>query len=371
MQTFHGEFADESTRHPLLIMKIKKALDEYSRENYKEKIEKLEKIFESLNPVTQINFSNIDIGSALFPCETVKRYPVPSRITSISDIVNYFSKENIAIGALDSSFYNAGPHIMVPLTVVSVGCWCYNYSSEVCKSIFIADAKVETYDQAKLQFYVKEIEMKAVRECLTKILDGKHKFILFDESFSLAYTLSWAKTIREEYARKVKEIIDFCISNDIIPVGLFYTRAMDIIRGIKLEAKEDSDIFPISDRRFMNYYLENAGDRSPTFIVYSKAIYDIGLHVRAFYLKLSENNVIRVEFPECYINKKDLIHLVVYGQAILGGGYPFALQRVHEIAALKKEDRKIIEDTIAEYLKKPNIEYILSRKVFSKRWPFA
>ena len=60
----------------------------------------------------------------------------------------------------------------------------------------------------------------------------------------------------------------------------------------------------------------------------------------SFYLKLSSDNVVRVEFPEWCLNYVDVIRDVVLAQSIIGRGYPYVLERAHEEAYISSRERR-------------------------------
>ena len=214
-------------------------------------------------------------------------------------------------------------------------------------------------------------EEEAIR-MITDKLSGENRFVLFDESFNLTYTLSWAVEKRKSMAKKVKNNITICVDKGVIPVAIFHTRSHDLIRGIAFLANKDVKDMPnVSDAMFMRMYLKNLGSRSPLFMIYSKPVRDVNLDLVGFYLKVDTYNVVRVEFPVSFKDRVDMIHSVVFSQAVLGNGFPLAMQRAHDMAVITWDERKIIEEAIAELLRRPSIEYVLSKKELSKRWPIV
>jgi len=79
--------------------------------------------------------------------------------------------------------------------------------------------------------------------------------------------------------------------------------------------------------------------------------------------------VLRVEFPESLRGLVDKIHLAVLAHSIMGGGYPLALQRAHDMAVIGAREREVIIETLKEVLNLPSDEYLFSRKWMSKRCP--
>jgi hypothetical protein len=82
----------------------------------------------------------------------------------------------------------------------------------------------------------------------------------------------------------------------------------------------------------------------------------------------------RVEIP-CWVaadlDKLDLVHATIYDQAILGRGYPVALQEAHEAAVLSMADRRTVEHAIEQALSMSGVVRLNSGKDGSKRGRFV
>lgn len=329
-------------------------------------------IYNELKAVTSIPACRF--GSALFPLEQVKEYKPsifsPNTAPLKPDILAFLRDHKFAVGALDSSTYNPGPHIAVNIGVVNVGYWYMNYSLNNGGSDNYAELISNISSGVDEELTVKDVEFKVVKILVEKLEDSK-KFLLLDESLSLTYTLSWTSEAREQMALKIKGVIDESLKHNVIPVGVYYTRAADILRGIvAITDRELKDIPLIPDRALLNHVL-SVNSRSPIFLVHSKALQNIGLKILCFYVKLGERNIVRVEFPMEAKETVNDIYSLILAQSMLGNGYPLAMQRAHEMAVLRINERRIIEEEICRKLGMPAVEYLLSRKAVSKRWPVA
>ena len=330
------------------------------------------KAYNELKAVTSI--PACQFGSAIFPLEQVKEYKLSilnfNDRLSKSDAAKFLKEEEVAVGALDSSTYNPGPHVTINISIVNVGYWYMNYHMETGGSDNYAKLIPSIGGRVDEELAVKDIELEVINMLIEKLSD-RRKFLLLDESLSLIYTLSWTAEAREQMAFKTKKIIDETLKHDIIPIGVYYTRVADIVRGMVTIAGEKLENIPIiPDRTILNAVLD-IYSRSPLFSVYSKALQKVGLEILCFYVKLGERNVIRVEFPAEAKKAVDNIHLLIILQSILGNGYPLAMQRAHEMAVLGANERRVIEEEVCRKLGIPAIEYILSKKAVSKRWPIA
>jgi hypothetical protein len=320
---------------------------------------------------------DIEFGSALFPKEEI-----PMKV------LNEFSKEDLNIqsnkplsilidkgfniAALDTSVFDSGPHLSIDIMLINVGYWyaCYGLDSggdgSYCKIYpgFLTNAEKKVI--------TKQTEKEVLLKISNNINSNNYESFLFlDESLNLAYTLSFDKETRINLVKALENNIEEAIKANIIPIGIFYTRIADILRGMSAIMNKDLQMLGhIPDRLLVDTIIE-IGARTPCFKVYSKPLLDSNIKLLAFYLKVDNGNILRVEFPEIFKNRIENIHLAVLAQSILGEGYPLALQRAHELAVLTKDDRKIIELEIARKLKIPIIEKTLSKKEVSKRWPIT
>ncbi|HDD25635.1 MAG TPA: hypothetical protein ENF75_00905, partial [Acidilobales archaeon] len=129
----------------------------------------------------------------------------------------------------------------------------------------------------------------------------------------------------------------------------------------------EDKVIDVSDRLLMNKLLDR-GERSQLFYVYSRAITNLGIHLVAFYLKVAEGDIVRVEFPYEALDDVDTIHKVVLSAIILGNGFPLPMIRAHEEAVITYDLRKFIDEEISRRLKLPSPELLMSGKARSKRW---
>ncbi len=355
------------------ILKILRALDNRFQDilsaSSTDIIEKISEMYEKLDPVTAP--PKCSYGSALFPIEPVREYKldVPDSFLSLNSgyIVSSLKENKFAVGSIDSSTFVSGAHILVNIILVNVGFWYYNYSESKGSSDNLAEVFPFLGDGTNIHALIKDVETEAANVVASRLI-GDKKFLFLDESLSMSYSLAWDAKEREAVVDKVKSLLGLVGTHNAIPVGIFYTRACDIARAIGSRFGEEK-VQMISDRVIMNYLLSKYS-RSPLFYVHSKAIKG-KIDLLAFYLKIDDKNVIRVEFPREYIMHVDDIHFIVLAHSILGNGYPLALQRAHELAVIGKAERELIIEELARRLGLPNVDYIYSKKMLSKRWPIV
>jgi len=354
------------------ILNIIRAIDEgfdavieYIRED---KISKLIPIYES-TPIPPV-IPTIRYGSALIPIEPVGEY----RLRDLKDIlqggsekiVDFLEKEEISVVAVDSGTYVSGPHVSIDFAIVNVGYWYFNYGEMIGGGGNKARIFVDVEEGTKIQTLAKELEIGIVEELMDRI-HGKKVFVLLDESLSLSYTLSWAEKDRLEIISKISRLLNSIKSRGAIPIGIFYTRAHDIVRGLSV-LRPDTNITRVPDRALMDRILGLFG-RSQLFMAHSRAIEGSGLRILAFYTKVGERNILRVEFPEDLRAYVDDIHFIVVAQSMLGGGYPLPLQRAHDWAVIDAETREFVIGEICRRLGIPLSEVLYTKKLTRKRTP--
>lgn len=309
----------------------------------------------------------------LSPIESVGIYFFRHFIDNPKSLIENL-RDTVLVG-YDSSHHNPRGHFLIDFLLHNVG-YYYEYigAGEGGSGYhpYVVLIGSNEFDQEVIG---KELEIHLLSHLLKHVEErftGKRIFLLLDESLNLSYTYAWNLDRRRRYAEKVKEEIDLALSHESIPIGVFYTRARDIMAGI--ECMSRTSVYPVQDKHIFNRYLSN-GSRSQLFEIVSDVLNSIGLEIYAFYLKIDEGNVIRIEFPKDVIEMFgkeviDDIHKVVYFDSIRNNGYSYVLSRSHEAAVLRFGDREDIEHIIAESLNIP-LKYVYSRKESFKRRPLA
>jgi hypothetical protein len=315
-------------------------------------------------------------------CDTDKntRYPL---LIPIEPIDNYITLEiedfmedksirraatfldGYSIASYDSSWHSGGAHFLVDYLVINIGYFYFNYGKGVggggvYPNIYIG--KMEDIDPDILN---KEEEGRLALSLVGE-LTGEAKVIFLDESLNLIYTISWEARKRDKYVDIIKEYLNILVDEAIWPVGVFYTRAYDVIRSIEHVSGMKFEV-DVQDKHFFNSILR-VGERTPLFKVYNPILSKYGLDIVCFYVKVGGGNILRVEFPAKIVEHDgavDVIHNSIFLQAYLGNGYPYSLIRAHEYAVLSYSDREELEGVIGRSLNIP-YEYLYSRKYVSK-----
>lgn len=311
-------------------------------------------------------------ATALFPIENIRGYSIYYKNIDRDMALNELSRYRYAIASIDSSYHSPGGHGYIPFLIHNIGVWYVDYKNGFGGE----DNRVFTtikfeYSDINERTWMKENEFSVIKDII-KVIKGDVNFIMLDESLSLGYTSSWSFEDRKKYASIIAKYISYIINNNVIPLGIYYTRSIDIVRGmrdLKILSDDEYRKFTIPDKVLMNKILRS-GERSPIFKVYSLAHTNTDLNLHAIYVKISNFNILRVEYPAIFDDKIDDIHRVVLLESIIGDGYPYPLQASHENAVLTTDIRDAIIEVFCEELGMPNEIYLSSKEV-SKRWPLA
>ncbi|RLG63049.1 hypothetical protein DRN84_00245 [Candidatus Geothermarchaeota archaeon] len=306
----------------------------------------------------------------LEPIEEVGRYRFKGFTDDLSKL--YHMLRDFIVAGIDSSYHHPRGHFLIDFILHNIGYYYERLGKMEGGSGYNPFLMLISEVDADIEIETKGIEFRFIKEFIRHIKDrfGDHPiYLLLDESLNLAYTYGWRGDRRKRYGGLFKEYIEKLIDESVYPIGVFYTRARDLVNGIGCSL--GISIPSIQDKHILNRYLES-GSRSQVFKVVNEVLTEASLNIYAFYLKIDEMNVIRVEFPEELYNRDliDDIHRIIYYDSLRNNGYSYILARAHEAAVLRSEDRYSIEHLIAEILKIPD-KYLYSAKELFKRRPVA
>jgi|GEM_PF-1218327 len=311
--------------------------------------------------------------TSLKPVEPIGKYYFKRYSDKILELIKDL-KGYVIIG-YDSSYYNPRGHFIIDFILNNIGYYYERIGYGQGGSgyhPYIALIGSAEYDQ---EIIIKELESQLLNHLLKHVRNRFRNdkiFLFLDESLNLSFTYSWSSDKRKRYGERMKEELLISLSQGVIPIGVFYTRAGDLVNGLECILSEQ--LPPLQDKHIFNRYL-GRGARSQLFEVRSRVLEEVGLSIYAFYLKIDEGNVIRVEFPIKAVEINgfevvDDIHRLIFFDSIRNNGYSYVLSRSHEAAVLRYSDREGIEHMITESLNIP-LKYVYSRKESFKRRPIA
>lgn len=333
--------------------------------------------------------------------ESVKKVKIPMDVSpSLYDTDTVLDAlKGFSIVGIDTSEILPSAHMSPSFLLVNVGVQGIRYGSftHVEDSIPFIYTSVDLKQEARKGGYritsTWSVESKRWKCQFNVLRDvcGRFSgsvFVLFDESFSLVYlgarSVDERKAVVESFVEAMKGFRDF----KVVPIGVFYTRSSalcaSLIRGLfckdkscckdcVVEARSKGELgrlpcekMLIKDSTLINCFLE-FGWRSTVFQALNRVTREHGLEVYGFYLKVGDGNVLRVEFPSWALKWVKQIGIIVLGQACLGGGYPYVLERAHEQAYISYSERKWVFEYVSKLLReKYGLDLKISRKELRK-----
>ncbi len=256
--------------------------------------------------------------------------------------------------AIDTSEM-AEHHINPYFVLINVGYFFYDYAKneyyeESIPSIYTKNEIEEILEEGEISWllhYLRLIkELEVIRE-INKKIGLENVFVFLDESFSSGFLSGLSDKLLEKIMNKLKENLDEMIRYKAVPLAVFYSRSRSFVNSLGKEFEK----IKVSNSEFFNEILNN-GQRSPVFKLINKPTSILGNKILAFYLKVSEGNVLRVEFHEDLYDKIEEIHRIVLMQSIIGNGYPYCMERAHEQAIITEKDRDFVLNMLNQALPK-------------------
>lgn len=96
-----------------------------------------------------------------------------------------------------------------------------------------------------------------------------------------------------------------------------------------------------------------------------------GHEIHFFYLRSSEQNLLRVEVPEWVSGDPeqiDLLHAGLLADSTASAGFPYTLARAHELAVVSMSEKKQLDDLLAAELARQGLDRRQSAKSTMKSW---
>ncbi len=310
--------------------------------------------------------SDIDLKMFLEPLTPLDNYPLPS----YKPLLRSFEGDLLA--GFDSSSHSPRGHGDPSYLLVNMGfnLWGYGRGKNLSERRYVPYFVLIKNYEVDLRVIEKFVEHEFIREFVDYLIDIRDRmgyrdiYLFFDESFNLSYTYSFAKELRDVYIELYRDLFEYLDKRNILYAGVFYTGSTLISKVLKSMGRID---FEVRDRAIMDVILEE-GSHSQVFHVYSEALEEHGIDVYAVYLKLSDYNVIRIEFPSRIYESRRYVDVLraVYLDAIRGQGYPYLLGKAHESCVLRGDIRRFIEVDVANTLKGSYVKSISGKSL--RKW---
>ncbi len=309
---------------------------------------------------------------------------------------------NIVIG-IDSSWIKPDLHIKPLVSVMNVAMFMYaprtitgGYKIEnivelkVGKELFVKRdlQKMSGRIMRDVDLEIWQLELiESLMERVTYEMNkDKQIFLLYDGSLSMSYAGNYSTEDQELLVESMRRFLDDMKKINVVPIGVYHSLSKGLlnvlIRGVIcasepscyrciLEKGEESPCLKYTMISDKNLFLKRLKiyERGPLCQVNNLVLeHNRNINIKSFYVKVDENEVMRVEIPGWAAPYIDEIHLSVAVQASLsrqakGRGYPYVLLRAHENAVLRAIDKEVIFNLIDEELKKLSKEKNMSLSV--------
>ena len=357
-----GESTGVSREEILLLLK------KYSQ-NIRNKLESVDldqAVKEYVNIYSDIDgFDESSLRIYLRPVTKLDVYKLPS----YRDLIDSY-RFNL-ISAFDASSHSPRGHGEPTYMLVTMGysVWglsdiVFNRNAHIPFFILIKNYEL---DLRLIEKYVEYSFLEGYTKYLKDISEEygfKGIYILFDESFNLSYTYSFAKDIRDSYIELYKAIFNELDRLGIIYGGVFYSGATTLSKYLVEKGFIKNEV---RDRHIMDKYLDDS-TYSQVFKVESESLDEHGLEIYTMFMKLGSGNILRIEFPKSIYSSRKFLDLlrIVYLDAIRGDGYPYLLARAHENCVLRGDIRRFIEVDVSTVLTGSYLKSISRKNI--RKW---
>jgi hypothetical protein len=289
--------------------------------------------------------------------------------------------------AVDGSQIAASKEYAVPVSLVQVS-WFENYHDpihpyvkNVRNTVLIPDdspGEVEEYvfAESRLNQCRFTMEMDAAVERISGLMADRAPVVFIDGTFVLSFTSRMLPGARntylqalfrlldasERYRVPVVGYVDTSLARDVAtmlhhafdlpPVGPFDAQLLHE----RMEPFDRTVAFQCARADVMSMYAEDGGrDRS-------KDLYFV-------YLKTGRDRLpARLDFPRWVLEDEllDPVMDVVRAEAVVGSGYPYALETADAAAVLSTEDRMAFYRLFHEFARSSGLDWVLPGKSVSK-----
>ncbi|MEM3832997.1 MAG: DNA double-strand break repair nuclease NurA [Thermoprotei archaeon] len=302
---------------------------------------------------------------------------------------------NIIIG-VDSSWIKPDVHIKPLVSVMNVVTFVYapkvitrGYKIDniaevkIGKELFVRRSQQRNswhiMKEVDLEIWQFELMEKLIEKIIRDLDKDKKVFLLYDGSLSIPYAGNYSTEDQELLVSALRRFIDNMKRLNVTPIGVYHSLSRGflnaLIRGVIcvselscnrciLEKGDNSPCLKYSIINDKNLFLKRLKvyERGPLFQVHNLVLeHNRNIDIKGFYIKVDEDNIMRVEIPGWASSHIDDIHLSIASQISLlqqvkGKGYPYVLLRAHENAILRTIDKELIYNLIREELKKVSEE---------------
>ena len=291
--------------------------------------------------------------------------------------------ENVTTCAVDGSQLPATKDSPLPLAAVQIA-WYIN--SHTVDGAFNKEASVKILSMEELtgeedaseaggEVALRRHEEEVIR--VRKLLEqfagaGERTLVFFDGPLAVSYAAGWRSRIRDRYRSAAVSLLRTSAECRVPLIA--YTdrsRARDFTGMLCLLYPDLSPNTQISDAALLDDPQGATWEswRSPTFICQRQDVVEesnytdhetgksYGNEIYFTYLKINSEPPARLEFPGWLLRECRLDRVIdwVRAEAIVGGGYPNAIQAADAAAVIDLRDRKRYLRALEEFGRKHNI----------------
>ncbi|MEO0803745.1 MAG: DNA double-strand break repair nuclease NurA [Cyanobacteria bacterium J06642_2] len=331
---------------------------------------------------------------ALPTCEwdVYRRWQVPfphrwqSREESLAWVKHTIT--DIPTFAVDGSQIYVSKDLSIPIALVQVG-WFENQHN--CAGHYDKDIVVEVLAPSDLEasssgepreqkVNLRRFQMECDRltEYMYAHADGGQRVVFADGALVATFAEAYEPQVQATYVKSCLSLLRASETARVPLVAYIDTTYTRDLTGMLRHTFDLPDAPQIHDAQLMDGFLQ-WGDRTPLFICARggtqkgqqsilTSYQEMRDRVGFVYIKTNENYPARLEIP-LWIHEAGLLDWVVdivRCEAIVGGGYPYAIETADQTALLRAEDRKTFVRLLQDWSAKNELTLRMSRKTASK-----
>ncbi|MBN2153633.1 MAG: DNA double-strand break repair nuclease NurA [Candidatus Lokiarchaeota archaeon] len=334
--------------------------------------------------------------------------PFPRDFTSLKECVDYARQVLLGVSftCTDGSQIYTSPDYSIPVAVVQVVHYRNDHSVDRAYEKrshveILPPDKLETgqpgsgrveFGNEPVNARRAELELEVLCQEMIKAGKGpnrpKHAMFMTDGSLIVSFTQELAPSMQKIYVSAIYKALDTSKLVGFPFIGFVdSSAAKDVVRMISLlNGKGMPEIKYISDAAILEYYFTRVqgktlkpGDRTSAFIcdradtVYKTSYKATGRLVGFFYIKLSSENMARVEFPAWCLDRPGLVDKmaeVVLAESFAGAGYPHSVDQAHHACVIQNDDREKFYRLFQHFARENHLSFKIKNKARSKRRRF-
>ena len=258
---------------------------------------------------------------------------------------------------VSTAYFVTGPALEKPLTGIKSA---FYFLDEVYDPS-LTDIQI----RLRMERYIKENEAKVVRLIVSQVKETpEKKIIIFDEAFSPFFLSGAHRDLLKLHNQVLNEKFQTLISNGFTPVAVYETLNHSFSKflilnyyckpkGKKCESCTGTycEKYSVPDKFLIEVFILKSGKKEfcRTCLLHFLSnlrrdyVSSEDMEIIGFYLSLRKGEIVRVEFPRAILKRRDaveFIHKIIVTSSIQGAGYPYVLNKTHEMARKRADEMK-------------------------------